>query len=427
MLKTLDLREKYGDYLDYLPRPKATVEPPVDAVREIVERVRLNGDVALREYTARFDGVDTTEFEISKAEMEAGYNRLDPKLRDALELAADAISGYYQLELHEDRDYTHNGMVVTQLTIPVNVAGCYVPGGKARYPSSLLMTAIPARVAGVDEVILCVPPRSDGTLDDATLAAAHIAHVDHLYRVGGAQAIAAMAYGTKSIKRADVIVGPGNVYVSQAKREVSGVVGIPTSYAGPSEVVVIADNTVDADWAMIDVVVQAEHGPDGLAWLITWDEDLAERAPQIAEKLLVDSPRQTETLATLSEGGYVVLVRDFEQAFQVSNAIAPEHLEIMSTEYAKMVPLIKNAGAVFLGPYSPASVGDYLAGPSHVLPTDGTARFASALSVVDFQKRVHLVTVSKNSMKQIAPHLSAIADAEGLWAHSVSAQIRLEK
>ncbi|CAG4922743.1 MULTISPECIES: histidinol dehydrogenase [Acidithrix] len=427
MLKTLDLRESSGNYLSVLPRPKAQGEPPVEAVRKICDEVRQRGDRALFEMTKKFDKVDLKELEVTRDAMEAAYSGLDPGLRNSLEVAAEAISGYYEIELHEDREFHHNGLIVQQMTVPVAVAGCYVPGGKARYPSSVLMTAIPARVAGVEEIILCVPPRSDGTVDDATLAAAHIASVDHLYSIGGAQAIAAMAYGTETVRKADVIVGPGNIYVSQAKREVSSVVGVPTSFAGPSEVVVIADNTVHAKWAIMDVIVQAEHGPDGLAWLITWDEDLAARAPSLCETLLEKSPRQKETAMTLNEGGYVVLVRDFQQALEVSNAIAPEHLEILSTKYEKMVPLIRNAGAVFLGPYAPASVGDYIAGPSHVLPTYGTARFASALSVVDFQKRIHAVEVSKSAMEYIAPHVEAIAKAEGLWAHGQAAKMRLKK
>ncbi|MDA8207601.1 MAG: histidinol dehydrogenase, partial [Actinomycetota bacterium] len=261
MLKTLDLRETAGDYLRHLPRPKAATFPPTEAVREIVTAVRERGDAALIELTERFDGVTLTDLEVSRSQMQAGYERISDELREALEVAGEAIRGYYELELHDDREFHHNGVVVQQLTIPVAVAGCYVPGGKARYPSSVLMTAIPARVAGVEEVILCVPPKADGTIDDATLAAAYIASVDHLYSIGGAQAIAAMAYGTETVKRADVIVGPGNVYVAAAKREVADAVGIPTSFAGPSEVVVVADGTVPLDWAVMDVIVQAEHGP----------------------------------------------------------------------------------------------------------------------------------------------------------------------
>ncbi len=427
MLKTLDLREMAGDYLRHLPRPKAATFPPTEAVREIVTAVRERGDSALIELTERFDGVSLSELEVSRSQMQAGYERISAELREALDLAGEAIRGYYELELHEDREFHHNGIVVQQLTIPVAVAGCYVPGGKARYPSSVLMTAIPARVAGVEEVILCVPPKADGTIDDATLAAAYIASVDHLYSIGGAQAIAAMAYGTETVKRADVIVGPGNVYVAAAKREVADAVGIPTSFAGPSEVVVIADGTVPIEWAVMDVIVQAEHGPDGLAWLITWDPEVAAGADAVCERLLAESPRRAETASTLEEGGYVVLVRDFQQAAEVSNAIAPEHLELLSANCEDLVPLIRNAGAVFVGPHATAAYGDYLAGPSHVLPTYGTARFASALSVVDFQKRVHAIEIGEEAAKLLAGPLAAIAGAEGLWAHARSAEMRAEQ
>ncbi len=427
MLKTLDLRETAGDYLRHLPRPKAATFPPTDVVREIVAAVRARGDAALLEYTERFDKVSLGELEVSRSLMQAGYERIPAELREALEVAGEAIRGYYELELHEDREFHHNGVVVQQLTIPVEVAGCYVPGGKARYPSSVLMTAIPARVAGVEEVVLCVPPRPDGTIDDATLAAAYIASVDHLYSIGGAQAIAAMAYGTETVKRADVIVGPGNVYVAAAKREVADVVGIPTSFAGPSEVVVIADRTVPIEWAVMDVIVQAEHGPDGLAWLVTWDPEVAAEADAVCERLLAESPRRAETASTLTEGGYVVLVRDFQQAAEVSNAIAPEHLELLSANCDDLVPLIRNAGAVFVGPHATAAFGDYLAGPSHVLPTYGTARFASALSVIDFQKRVHAIEIGEDAAKLLAGHLSAIAGAEGLWAHARSAEMRADQ
>ncbi len=427
MLKTLDLREMAGDYLRHLPRPKAATFPPTEAVREIVTAVRERGDSALIELTERFDGVSLSELEVSRSQMQAGYERISAELREALDLAGEAIRGYYELELHEDREFHHNGIVVQQLTIPVAVAGCYVPGGKARYPSSVLMTAIPARVAGVEEVILCVPPKADGTIDDATLAAAYIASVDHLYSIGGAQAIAAMAYGTETVKRADVIVGPGNVYVAAAKREVADAVGIPTSFAGPSEVVVIADGTVPIEWAVMDVIVQAEHGPDGLAWLITWDPEVAAGADAVCERLLAESPRRAETASTLEEGGYVVLVRDFQQAAEVSNAIAPEHLELLSANCEDLVPLIRNAGAVFVGPHATAAFGDYLAGPSHVLPTYGTARFASALSVVDFQKRVHAIEIGEEAAKLLAGPLAAIAGAEGLWAHARSAEMRAEQ
>lgn len=424
MLKKLDLRAGSDDYLSSLPRPKITKELPLDAVRGIIARVRRDGDKALLEMTAEFDKVRIDSVVVDDEDLEDAYKRISSDLRNALEVAAKSITGYHQLELAPDITYTSNGLRVSQKTVPVDVAGCYVPGGKARYPSSVLMTAIPAKVAGVKTVVLCVPPGANGKVDDATLAAAHIAGVDQLYCVGGAQAIAAMAYGTESISKVDVIVGPGNIYVSVAKREVAQVVGVPSSFAGPSEVVVIADSTTPANWAAVDVVVQAEHGPDGLAWFISWDENVIEEVIANVDDIVRASPRRSEIEATLSEGGYAVLVRDKNQAIDVANAIAPEHLEILCDSACELSPMVKNAGAVFLGRYSPASLGDYVAGPSHVLPTYGSARFASALRVGDFVKHVHYVEATQEAIDILAPHVGAISKAEGLTAHEMSVNIR---
>jgi histidinol dehydrogenase len=310
------------------------------------------------------------------------------------------------------------------MTRPVDRAGLYVPGGRAPLISTVLMTALPARVAGVPEVVLCSPPGPDGRIDDGILAAAALAGVDEVYRVGGAQAIAAMAYGTESIRAVDTIVGPGNIYVSVAKREVAGVVGVPSSFAGPSEVVVVADDSVPASYAAIDVIVQAEHGPDGLAWLVTWSEDVAERVTTEVARLVAESPRRDEIEATLDGGGYAVLVEDATRAIEVSNAIAPEHLELLCADAEALVPLVRHAGAVFVGPYAPASVGDYIAGPSHVLPTYGSARFAGALRVDDFLKQLHVISVDESGLGRLAPHVVALAEAEGLAAHAESVRIR---
>lgn len=424
MLKLLDLRNASGNYLDSLPRPKVTRELPVDAVRKIIARVKNEGDKALLAYTAEFDRVKLSSVEVPYSELEAAYKRIPSELRDALTVAADAIRGYHQLEVEADKTFSQNGLTVTQRSIPVSVAGCYVPGGKARYPSSVLMTAIPARVAGVDQIVLCVPPNPEGKVDDATLAAAYIAEVDRLYSVGGAQAVAAMAYGTETIPRVDVIVGPGNIYVSVAKREVAQDVGIPTSFAGPSEVVVIADSTTPAVFAAIDVVVQAEHGPDGLAWFVSWDQSVIEEVVREVDKIVAASPRRAEIESTLNEGGFAVLVRDPSQAIEVSNAIAPEHLEILCDSAKQLIGDVRNAGAVFVGKLSPASLGDYVAGPSHVLPTYGSARFSSALRVSDFVKHIHVVEAIQEGIDALAPHVAAIAAAEGLLAHQMSVNIR---
>ena len=424
MLARLDLRgRKVGDPLE-LPRPNIGEEGPVAAVRSIIEEVRTGGDAAVRDLTRRFDGVDVAEMRVPDSELTAALGRLAPSLREALQAAHDAIQSFHQHRAGLPSTYVRGGIEVEEFAIPVNRAGVYAPGGRASYPSSVLMTAVPARVAGVREVICCVPPTRDGTLPDEILAAAAIAGVDELYRVGGAQAIAAMAYGTESLAPVDVIVGPGNKWVSIAQREVRGVVGVPGAFAGPSEVVVIADDTTPPEWAAIDVIVQAEHGPDGLAWLITWSERAADAIGAAIDRIVDASPRREETLSTLDGGGYIVLVDSPEQALEVSNAIAPEHLELLVEDPDSLVKGVKNAGVIFLGPYAPASAGDYIAGPSHVLPTHGTARFASVLGVEDFIRRVHAVRISATGMQEIATHVAALAEAEGLSAHAESVRLR---
>ncbi len=317
-------------------------------------------------------------------------------------------------------------MVIRSLSRPVERAGCYAPGGRAAYPSTVLMTAVPARVAGVDEVVLCVPPGTDGRIADVTLAAAAVAGVDAVYAVGGAQAVAAMAYGTETVPAVDVIVGPGSVYVALAKREVAGHVGIPSAFAGPSEVVVVADASVPAPFAAVDVVVQAEHGPDGLAWLVTWDEAVAEAVEAEVVRMVAEAPRREDITATLADAGWSVLVDGPDQALAVADAIAPEHLQLMVDDAEALAERVRHAGAVFCGPWSPASLGDYVAGPSHVLPTAGTARFSGALTVADFTKEVHVVTADEGALRRLAPHVVALADAEGLDAHARSVRIRTE-
>jgi histidinol dehydrogenase len=287
------------------------------------------------------------------------------------------------------------------------------------------MTAIPARVAGVDEVVVCVPPGPDGRVADVTLAAAAVAGVDVVHPVGGAQAIAALAFGTRSIRPVDVVVGPGNVYVALAKREVAGRVGVPSAFAGPSEVVVVADASAPADFAAIDMVVQAEHGPDGLAWLVTWDESVADAVEAGIAKITATSPRREDIEATLAAAGYVVLVDGVVQAIEVANRIAPEHLQLMVEDAQEVAARVRHAGAVFCGPWSPASLGDYVAGPSHVLPTAGTARFAGALTVADFTKDVHVITADRSAITTLGPHVVALAEAEGLDAHAESVRRRL--
>lgn len=425
MLKLLDRRGMGPRVAADLPRPKATAELPVEAVRAIISEVRSRGDAALFELTAKFDGIQLDSLVIDQAEMRAALDRIPAQLRGALEASDAAIDDYHRHLVTELPEYRRGSLTVRELRRPVRRAGLYVPGGKARYPSSVLMNAVPARVAGVRDLVLCTPPGPDGRIDDPTLAACAIAGITEAYAVGGAQAIAAMAYGTSTVAPVDVIVGPGNVFVSVAKREVAGAVGVPSAFAGPSEVVVIADETTPVTWAAIDVVVQAEHGPDGLAWLICWSEEVAHRVAAEVSRLVEESPRRQAIESTLAEGGYAVVVDGPEEAMAVANEIAPEHLEIMTSDPEPLLELVQNAGAVFTGPYSPASVGDYLAGPSHVLPTYGSARYSEALTVDDFVKRVHVVTLDRPALDEVGPHVIAIADAEGLDAHAGSVRVRI--
>lgn len=425
MLNRLDLRGAGLDLRGRLPRPAQAAEGPLAAVKEILAAVRERGDEAVLELTERFDGVRPASLRVAPEAIVAALEGIDPELRTALEVAATGIRDFHQHQVVGDHTYERDGIVVEGRKVPVDRAGCYVPGGRAIYPSTVLMTAVPAKVAGVPEVVLCVPPDATGAVPQVTLAAAAIAGVDEVYAVGGAQAVGAMAYGTESVRPVDVIVGPGNVFVALAKREVAGLVGVPSSFPGPSEVVVIADGSAPVDLAAVDVILQAEHGPGGLAWLISWDEAAldaicAEIAAQVAA-----APRRADIESTFAEGGYAVLVDSPEQAAAVSNTIAPEHLEIITEDPSALVPLVRHAGAVFCGPWSPASVGDYLAGPSHVLPTDGTARFGSALTVADFQKDVHVITLSQAALEAAAPTVAAIARAEGLAAHAESVERRV--
>lgn len=423
MLQRLDLRGHTGDLRAVLPRPDTGGAAPVAAVADILAGVRGDGDAAVRGYTQRFDGVDIDELRVPPAELGAALDTLAGDLRAALEAAHAGIADFHRHQAATTTAparYERGGIAVDTVFRPVERAGCYVPGGRAVYPSSVLMTAVIAKVAGVGEVALCVPPGADGHVPAITLAAAALAGVDEVYRIGGAQAIGAMAYGTESIRPVDVIVGPGNVYVALAKQAVAGVCAVPSAFAGPSEIVVIADDTTPPALAAVDLLVQAEHGPLGQSWLLTWSETAADAIVAEVERQVAVAPRRADIEATFATGGHVVLCASPEQAAAVSDVVAPEHLQLMCAEPESLVPLIHHAGAVFCGPWAPASVGDYLAGPSHVLPTAGTARFSSALTVRDFVKEMHVVTVSEPALAAVAPHVAALATAEGLVAHAES-------
>ncbi len=428
-LRRLDFRGFTGDrkaLREALPRPTDEQDRSSAPVAVIIGEVRDDGDAALRRLTEQFDGVQFDELRVPDEEIQAALRRVPSELQDALDVAHDRILAYHAHESGQApiADFESGGIGVRHLVRPVGRAGCYAPGGRARYPSTVLMCAVPAQVAGVESIVLCVPPGPDGHIDDATLAAAAVAGIHEVYRVGGAQAIAAMAYGTESIDPVDVIVGPGNRYVAEAKRQVSGVVGVASAFAGPSEVVVIAGPGTPTELAAIDLVVQAEHGPDGLAWLLTWSEAVADAVTAHVDRIVAASPRRGDLEATLDAGGYVVMVDGAEQACAVANIVAPEHLELMTDDAESLVSRITSAGAIFVGTNSPASVGDYLAGPNHVLPTNRSARFASALRVDDFRRHIHAVTVSEKALEVLGPHVVTLAETEGLPAHAESVRLR---
>ncbi len=432
-LTTLDLRgtdtsDRHA-LRSVLPRPKAAEEPPIEQVRAVIEQVRSGGDAALRELTARFDGVEIDSVRVDPGVVASAPERIKPALRAALETAHANITAYHSAQLHEPARYERDGLVVRELRRPVDRAGLYVPSALAPLLSTALMTAVPAKVAGVPETVLVTAPGPDGSVDDGILAAAAIAGVDEVFRVAGPAAIAALAYGTESIRPVDVIVGPGSARVAQAKREVasSGLVGVPSSFAGPSEVVVIADGAADVADVAVDIVLQAEHGPDGLAWLICWDDDVRAAVDEAVGQIVAASPRRQHIEATLNDAGFAVLVDGPEAAIDVANVIAPEHLEIQTADPEPLLARVKHAGAVFCGPWAPASVGDYVAGPNHVLPTYGSARFAGALRVDDFCKHVHVVTLDEAALRTLAPHVQAMADAEGLAAHAQSVRQRVDR
>ena len=420
-----DLRHVHENYADALPRPMSDDDAPLDVVRDIIADVRSRGDAAINELGERFDGSAADPLKLGPDDLAAAVERVDPEVVASLREAATSIRAFHDSQVGTPHAYEHQGMTIRQNRQPVDRAGCYVPGGRAWYPSTVLMTAVPARAAGVPEVVVCVPPTSDGKVIDVTLAAASIAGVDTVYACGGAQAIAALAYGTDTIEPVDVIVGPGNVFVALAKREVSGIVGVPSAFAGPSEICVVSDGSANPRYVAIDLMVQAEHGPDGLSWLIAYDEATVDGVEKAMSDLLAVAPRQADIESTLAVGGHVAIVRDGEQAIEVANTIAPEHLQIMTTDADSLAPMVRHAGAVFLGELAPASLGDYIAGPSHVLPTNGTARFGGALGIEDFTKDVHIVSVTEDTMRWAGRHVETLATAEGLDAHAESVRIRL--
>ncbi len=397
-----------------------------EAVATIIAAVRARGDAALCELTERFDrnAVTPDRLRLSADEIEDGAASVSPELAAALDLAATRIEAFHRLQLPADIDTTDaQGLRLGMRWIPLDAVGLYVPGGKAAYPSSVLMNAIPARVAGVGRVAMCVPCPG-GVLNPLVLAAARRAGVHEIYRVGGAQAVAAMAFGTASIAPVDRIVGPGNAFVAEAKRQVFGRVGID-SIAGPSEVVVLADAACDPRHVALDLLAQAEHDEEAQSILVTDDAAFADAVVAAVEAELRSLSRAAIAGASWRDHGAVVVVRDWDEAVDLTNRLAPEHLQVMTADPQALFARIRHAGAAFLGRHCPEAVGDYVAGPNHVLPTGRTARFASGLSVFDFLKRTTWVDADAKALAQVGPAAVALAEAEGLGAHARSVAVRL--
>ena len=419
----------FARHLDHLLSWESVSDDAVNQrVLEIIANVRSRGDAALVEYSQRFDGVEATsmaELILPRERLELALERITPAQRTALETAAARVRSYHEKQRQDSWTYTEaDGTVLGQKVTPLDRAGLYVPGGKAAYPSSVLMNAIPAKVAGVPEVVMVVPtPR--GELNEIVLAAAAIAGVDRVFCIGGAQAVAALAYGTESVPPVDKIVGPGNIYVATAKRHVFGKVGIDM-IAGPSEILVVCDGRTDPDWIAMDLFSQAEHDEDAQAILVSPDAAFLDRVAASIDKLLPTLEREAIARTSLAGRGALIQVADMAQAIEVANRIAPEHLELSVENPEQYLPQIRHAGAIFMGRYTAEALGDYCAGPNHVLPTSGTARFSSPLGVYDFQKRSSIIHCSAEGASELGKVASVLARGESLTAHARSAEYRIK-
>ena len=399
-----------------------------NTVNDILKDVKKRGDAAIIEYTNKFDRMEVSDFselEISKDQLEDSLINITPEQREALEKAAERIRAYAEHQKMESWSYTEaDGTLLGQQVTPMDRAGLYVPGGKAAYPSSVLMNAIPAKVAGVPELIMVVPT-PDGEINDLVLSAAYIAGVDRVFAIGGAQAVAALAYGTETVPKVDKIVGPGNIYVATAKRLVFGAAGIDM-IAGPSEICVVCDGKTDPDWIAMDLFSQAEHDEDAQSILVCPDAAYIAQVKASIEKLIKEMPRAEIIKKSLTERGVLIEVADMDEAIEVANYIAPEHLELSIDDPQEWAKKIRHAGAIFMGRYTAEALGDYCAGPNHVLPTSRTARFSSPLGVYDFQKRSSLIDCSAQAASELGKIASTLAHGEGLTAHARSAEYRIK-
>ena len=429
-MKIIDSKQKdiIAELKRIINRGETATEEVAAIVKDVVERVRKQGDPAVIEFTEKFDKAKLTlkDLRVSAEEIRDAYTKVDAKKVDALKLAARNIRSFHEKQkLSSWVSQEADGVILGQLARPIRSAGIYVPGGKACYPSSVLMNVIPAKVAGVEQLVMC-SPAPGGSLNPYILVAADIAGVSEIYRIGGAQAVAAMAYGTATVPKVDKIVGPGNIYVATAKRFVFGQVDIDM-IAGPSEILVIADQSADPAFVASDLLSQAEHDELASSILVTTSHELATKVDAEIERQLANLSRKEIARKAIDRFGAIVLVESLQEAADVSNSIAPEHLELAVEKPFELLALIKNAGAIFLGHYTPESVGDYIAGPNHVLPTGGTARFFSPLSTDSFMKKSSLIFYTREGLDKVGEAVMQIADVEGLEAHGNTIRMRMAK
>jgi len=430
MIKIMDLRSGADNslYEKLISRSQMDMEPVLNTVNEIVTNVRLKGDRSVIEYTAKFDKVQLTSdtLKVSGEEIKKAYEMIDENLLNVIKRAKSNIEAFHEKQKEKSWITTENdGVILGQLYRALETVGVYVPGGTAPLPSTVLMDVIPAKVAGVENIILCTPPGADGKVNPVILAAANEAGVTEIYKVGGAQAIAAMAFGTETIPKVDKIVGPGNVYVNTAKRMVFGFCDIDM-FAGPSEIAIIADDSADAKYIAADLLSQAEHDRLSSSVLVTISEKLAMEVQNEIEKQNAVLPRKDISTQSINEYGAIIIVGSIDEAVDIVNTIAPEHLEVCVENAFDLIGSIKNAGAIFLGNYSSEPLGDYFAGPNHTLPTSGTARFFSPLNVNDFIKKTSLISYTKNALEKVKNDVILFAEAEGLKAHANAIRVRFE-
>lgn len=408
---------------DILNRDIREAEDVGAAVDAVLADVKLRGDAALRDYTEKFDGVRLDALQVSEAELEAAWNSVEPDFIETLRMAAANIRCFHEKQVHEDFRLEENGVVMGQRYTPIEKVGICVPRSPVAFPSTILMNVIPAKIAGVKDIVLVTPPEENGSVSPAALAAAKVAGADKIFKVGGAQAVAALAYGTESVPKVDKIVGPGGIFVATAKRKVFGLVGIDM-VAGPSEILVLADGGADPRWVAADLLSQAEHDVLASAVLVTDSRVLAEQVQTEVEVQLARLPRREVARRSVDDNGKIIVTDSLEKAMEAVNLIAPEHLELCVDDPFALLPMVKNAGSIFLGRNTPEALGDYFAGPNHTLPTSGTARFSSPLSVDDFVKKSSFLYYTQEALTPVADRIADFAEREGLHAHAWSVLTR---